>query len=194
MYLSLLAILAVPLFWSPLATHRLFAEVLAWQRTQIAVDNAAIRLGRLDREWTEFMERGRRRLEHLEKLHHPLHLCARVPQTMAACRSQDEAIERLLTATARWWEAEAARRWGVAPGRALEEGRRLGIPLRLAGRPPLPPVRRTPCPLCRLKVRWKWQRRPWRTSVGAGRDGSFTVILESSLESAGGYRLREGAP
>src|SRR5688500_15327370 len=98
MQISLLILVSLPLLFSPLLTYRIYDKALSWERTQIAVDNAAIVIGKKDKELFNYLIASNRILHALEMAHHPLHFCARVPLTTAFCISEDLVLEAQITA------------------------------------------------------------------------------------------------
>ena len=71
----LLLIFSIPFALSPLWTHQLFQSAFEWEREQIAVDNAGIKLGQLDRDLFNWLVKANRMLRAMELVHHPLHPC-----------------------------------------------------------------------------------------------------------------------
>ena len=126
---SLLSALVV----APLRTVRIYRDAEAWETRQIAVDNAAIRLGQSDRGVFRSLREAHRIAMALEAIHHPLHACARAVVTTGECFEPDLAIEAEIEAFHRTTEgaARAMWRWGEVglPSLALESLRRPEIPL-----------------------------------------------------------------
>lgn len=189
MFISPFLILMTALVEWPLQTRQMFEALYQVHRTQIALDNGAIRLGRGERAYRKWVQRVNRKLEALELLHHGVHACARVPQTMAKCRPLDLALERKLKTLVLSGKAQLRSRWWGVAGRVRGEVKRLGVVAQLR-RPMRPPHRFGPCPTCHMKVRLNQTRPyPWK-SVLKGEGHPFRLVVQS-LENSYGIRTEE---
>jgi hypothetical protein len=151
LYLNLL----VTLLAAPLLTQSQFRLVWNAERRQIAVDNAAMVLGRHDREDLHSLEQATRLLAFYETVHHPIHLCARVPGPQApGCRGQDRLWEARLELAYHLAYQKARIHWQLAGGKAREEAMRLDADPLMLGRPSELPVSERLCPLCHLRIGW----------------------------------------
>jgi hypothetical protein len=155
-----------PLLLSPLWSQHVFHETYRLERAQIAVDNAGIVLGSADRQLFNRLVAANRMVRVLEAAHHPLHLCARVPQSAAACLDKDLALELELRSLQSSITEAARVAWVASLQRALSR-------IRLEGSRPLPPrrpsfpVREVLCPVCQMKAGWEVAQPAVHSTLGA---------------------------
>jgi hypothetical protein len=154
MLLLLLALTLTPIAVAPLMTHGLYGQAYRVEYRQIALDNAAIGLGRGQRAAFRYLAETNRKLRALEAVHHPAHACARLPQPTPACLAADRSAELAIRTLRNEAYAAAQIRWASARGQARTELGRWQVeatvhsPVRI----PVAPVR---CPLCGLDVFWE---------------------------------------
>ena len=136
---------------APLLTQKMAKGALEWERLQIEIDNAAIRLGQADRELFNFIESQNRRIQNLEKAHDVAHACVQKGGTAAlACIKLDMGLEVAINGLYSYTASTAQRRWmshGISAGArlaALGHGK--------LTRSPVLPFRPVRCPRCRLHV------------------------------------------
>ena len=105
------AVMGVVMLLAPLYTSNLYRNAVVWERLQIGMDNAAIALGKRDRDLLKFIQNQNKILSGLEVEHHIAHACAKAPPTAAECLPIDQAIEASIrnvaqftrTAATAWW-------------------------------------------------------------------------------------------
>lgn len=188
MSISFLIILSVILA-APWESRRIFYEAFRAERRQIAVDNAAIVIGRRDRELFRFLSASNRLLRGMEVAHHALHACARTPQGAAVCMDKDVAIELQIELVLRTTYETASVWWKSAAIAAESSARRLDEEVSLI-RPASPPLRKYVCPICGRAVQWEVEsgNRAIQTIVRDRFDGRFAARVRPY-----GISLRDGA-
>ena len=151
MPISVLALTFLPLFLAPLLTHEMFTRLEARQRQRIALDNAAIALGRAEREIWQNLVREEVSLRRQEILHHSVHEKAfSSPHAFALDQSLETALRAKYQLAS--WRARVA--WAAALGKAHAELERLGVPARIDRDPQFPFVEQR-CLRCGLAVAWR---------------------------------------
>jgi hypothetical protein len=153
MPLCLVAVMGAALFGSLGATHGRFQEIYRLERGLIALDNAAILLGRSAREVWKGLVRFNAWAEKAELAHHVAHVCARAPIAGSPCRAADQAWEAALASAHRLAGARAHLGWTQGRRDALIAARKLGVEV-TADRAPTPPIRSKRCSVCGLLTRW----------------------------------------
>lgn len=193
MYVSILAIL-IPLSLAPAMTWKIFCDVARQERSQIAVDNAAIVLGRADRDLFMDLSASNRILKQLDRIHHPLHVCARAASPGAMCVGHDLAIEREIMLMHQTIGKTAEARWRSNLRVALMELEKLKIPLVSVSRKTFP-VHPKRCPVCGLNSAWEInvEQRPFVTHFSAGSPACLAVVRLEGIcltdNSRWNYRL-----
>lgn len=142
MQIPLLIGLLLPLLSSPWWTHTVFGYAADWEHEQIAADNAAIVLGRKDRELLEYVESANRLLAMLDAVHDP----KLAPQIRALHRTVHAASQGM-------WRAnlvEAMSVWRAGGGAPRAVRRTMRVPLQ---------SRR--CRVCGVPIAWD----PWRDAL-----------------------------
>jgi len=194
-------VLLLPLLVALEGTAEIFLLAYDRESKQIALDNAAIRLGQGDSKVMNQLIEGNRALQSLELMHHPFHTCAKIPgPTQPGCQASDEslelAIQQLQTSigkgTELLWRLNRIAAW-AATGKWRDQ-----VQLQSMNSVPIEAIR---CPLCRLESGWKLQVLPSelvsRWSV-LGVSLQTYVKLEGESISPGGaswtYSLRTNRP
>lgn len=154
MSISLFVSLIIILVSAPLLTHQLFSGSFERQKNKIALDNAAILLGRRDRSTFNFIARSNRVADFLETIHHPIHLAARSglgsTQLMAQDLSLESAIRELHFSSQQFAKAN----WTGSLISANAEMHRLGSWLAQQRRSLVAPLIGKRCPVCHLEAYW----------------------------------------
>ncbi len=150
MPLCLLALVGVPLLLTLGTSHARFQELYALESDWIALDNAAIELGRSARAVWNGLQKANAEIRRLETRHHLVHACARVPATAIQCRTADLAAEGELALRHARAGVAAATAWRVGAERA-----RVQAPTALFSRLPLPPLQSVRCSVCGLPSEWE---------------------------------------
>ena len=178
------ALVLLPVLLAPWYTHRLYDRLHELEKAQIAVDNAAITLGRRERQMFRLLETAEKELRRMELAHHPLHVCG---QKDGRCRTADLALEAKMVAAHRAATVAAQALWTEA---ALEARARLAA-LDVVAQMPRPgraPFRERRCLLCLLPV--GWTLRPTETRVTAsGLVDARVVVRVRRREGSWDYRL-----
>lgn len=167
------------LLLAPLESLRLFRRTAEWQKAQVALDNAAIELGKRDRDLFRYVASANQVLAGLELLHHPLHLCARVPKTAPVCGPKDLALEAKIQTVRLETYRAASLSWTGNGVRALSQ---LGTYRVSASRTGRVPLRSVVCALCRRAVLWEVERPAATLSVFRAR---HPRVLESGVRLVG---------
>jgi len=153
MSFSFLCGLLIFLLSVPLWNFEIYRKAWQWEARQIAADNAVIRWGKADRQMARYLESSNKMVRALELIHHPLHLCAKVPATMPECLPKDEGIELELKQMHE--AAGRAARWlwrrGTAEGREAVLNEKI---LRLV-RSDEPPIQEEACHVCGGHYFWR---------------------------------------
>lgn len=177
---------------APLWTSHLFRSVYSWERRQVAVDNAAIILGRSDRKSFTDLSRLNRTIEAMEVEHHLLHACAR-SNTPAApeCALADAQLERVMENLHRVGGEMARAQWRLGQVRASAETRQFGVTMDVPDRPAEIPIGERKCAACALSLYWERSesRRALHYAVRARGDDSPPVTTGVELT---GRSLRDG--
>lgn len=155
MSISFVSFLLILFLAVPLWNFEIYRKAWLWEANQIAADNAAIRWGKSDRQVLRYLEASNRLIRALELVHHPLHLCARVPVTAAECAPEDEAAEFELRALHRAAGEAARALWtrGTLSGLAAIPRDRVAI--RSYSRSEVPPIGEKRCRLCGGAYYWE---------------------------------------
>lgn len=183
MSIPLLMGLLLPLLAAPLATHRVFTAAFDRQKAQIASDNAAIVLAQGETRALDGLSAANRVAAAWEKVHHPLHACARIPWTRARCEPLDLAVERRLAALHAAALVAARSAWRAAMVAARAEAGRLGVPLARVAAPEAPPIRAERCAVCGQVPYWEIERGavPLRAIVVPAGPGAGTIATRVQL-------------
>ncbi len=137
------------------ASHSLFLSLEKKETGVIALDNAAIRLGRNGRAVWKALHRANKELEVLENLHHPAHLCARLPIPNASCAALDQKLEMILRSKVEFIRAQSQVNWKAGSEQASLEAsqlkRQVGVHRALSL-----PIQRVRCGTCGLDHAWEF--------------------------------------
>lgn len=177
-----------PLLLAPAWTYRVFSEAERFERRQIAVDNAAIELGRGDRAALRTLEEGQRRIRVLERAHHLVHFCARVPETAPACAAEDRALEAGIRVYSLALRVRAQAAWVASLARARKALTGIGNRAGVLGRAVVLPLRPRRCSVCGGDAGWELAEPPplrWRVLSPGEREAE--VWAELSRDSAGSW-------
>lgn len=145
----------------------MFLKAFRWEKRQIAVDNAAIKLGQGDRTVFNEIRTLNKILRGFEISHHPAHACRKSPK----CKPVDELFEQLIETTREIGFMSAMLRWGESFASARTEyektlseysknldsdfSNKRPTTLVIRGRPSDVPLRDERCKICRRKVYWE---------------------------------------
>ncbi|MBY0371542.1 hypothetical protein K2X33_12710 [bacterium] len=196
MSLCFFSLMAGPLLLSLGWMQLRFTELYNWERSLIALDNAAVVLGRAERSVLGDLAKANRELQHRDLAHHPWHACARVPATAAKCLPVDRTAEQALSAVWHRHWAQAVARWRQAEGEARLQT--VGAPGKVDwSRSALPPVRPRRCSQCGAWTGWerveapptqvvlRWESRVQRLAVRVQGQWQHEPLRYSVREVAG---------
>ncbi len=162
--------LMVPLFLAPLWTHQIMNLSFLRQRTFLALDNAAILLGREDRLVFNFLLKSNRFIAGLEKIHHPIHAIVRAGGASPNLVAQDAALEIVINQSHKGAIVYSTGIWKIAELKILTELRRMGTSLLNLKRETKVPVVGVRCPICFLEARWEINSRNANTYLQVKKD------------------------
>ena len=141
---------------SPLLSQSQFRAVFDWERRQIALDNAAITLGRGEREIFRQLRQTNQTVAGLELEHHSVHQCARTLTPAAgACGLADEAIEEAIREVHQSAYENASRQWAAKLHDALTEAAKLSPGNISVTRRETVPIQEVRCSMCGQAVAWE---------------------------------------
>lgn len=155
MSISILYPLITVMVLAPLWSHQIFRDSFERQKMKIAIDNAAISIGRGDRQIFNFVENSNKAIKALEAIHHPIHLAVRSGMASPQLASQDLALEISLKELHLTTRKLAETKWMSSTLLAGSEVGRLGVYLNGIQRSKTCPLNGTRCPICNLEVYWK---------------------------------------
>jgi hypothetical protein len=153
-----LFVAALILFNAPVLTHEVFQLIHDKEMAVIAMDNAAIKVGQLDRSNFNKLMGTNRLISSLEKLHHVFHAIALSKTASPQAVLQDRIMEREILFLHGSIKKVADYFWGQG---ALVVERELGkfkVPLIDFSRKKIVPLHEVKCPICRLAVFWEVDR------------------------------------
>lgn len=180
MSISLFASLITILALTPLWTHQLYLTSFNRQKTMIALDNAAIVLGRQDRMTLNFVEKANETIKLIELIHHPIHFAVvsgiASPQVVA----QDVSLEATLKEIHFTSRRVADVKWASSLSSAIAEVGRLGTEVIQHQRGLTSPLIKKRCAICNLDTFWL---------VDANRTDSFLRVKSGDWISAVWVRL-----
>jgi len=182
---------------APWQSRGIFCDIFRVERKQIAVDNAAITLGRRDREIFRFLSASNRILRRIEVVHHALHFCARTPTGLAKCLAKDILVERQMEAFLQGIYGTASAMWLAARLDAISTAAELYETV-VISRPITLPVKALRCPICQRPNRWEWRLDDSITAEVRDVGGDVTPVRirmsGASIASGDGwnYVLEEG--
>jgi len=152
----LFLVLASVFAGAPLWAMQLWSIVWEEEQAQIAVDNAAIVLGRGDRALLNELVGVNRKLRALEVEHHVAHHCAQIPSpAKAGCEATDRALELTLRALRLAAYERAQLAWRESEFKAFAEAKRLKNRISIDERSIRPPLRSIRCAECQLDIFWE---------------------------------------
>ena len=96
MFIPIFMILLTPLATGVISLAHLYNLELSWQKKQILLDNAAIRLGRNDLTVFNELEKDRTKLVALHEKYHSFLACSLVPATALNCAKVANLLRRLI--------------------------------------------------------------------------------------------------
>lgn len=149
-----LLVIATVLAMAPFLSREIYVEMYRLEKRTIAVDNAAILIGRTDRAMTAFLAKSNLAMRAADLFHDLLHVCAKNPKTAAICVDKDMAMERQLAFVHSRLYDVAKSMWVAGSARARIEMARLGVVGHI-DRARLPPIHSKHCPLCWLAITWE---------------------------------------
>ncbi len=155
MSISVLAALVTILGLAPVWTHELFNNSFLRQKTTIALDNAAIILGRQDRTTLNFLVKANRTVSLMEVIHHPIHLAVVMGIATPNLIAQDVSLERAISEIHKGAKTIANVNWARASLMANSELRRFGISVVQKQRAERAPLIEKNCPVCHLGSHWE---------------------------------------
>ena len=154
MLVSILMMGLLVLWEAPLFSYLRFKELYRWEENQIFTDNAAILVGKQDRELLTFIVKSNQMLNVWHHFHHIAHACALVPHTAPACKPKDFFLETqipllhqalFVRAQGGWKAGQLTLRTYLAANQILGRVDRL----------PALPLKSVTCPLCGLVKAWE---------------------------------------
>lgn len=155
MSISILYPLITVMVLAPLWSHQIFRESFERQKMKIAIDNAAILIGRGDRQIFNFVENSNKAIKALEAIHHPIHLAVRSGMASPQLASQDLVLELSLKELHLTTRKLAETKWISSTMLVGSELGRLGGYLKGIQRSKTCPLNGRRCPICNLELYWK---------------------------------------
>lgn len=150
-FFSLIMILVA----APYMTHQMFSESYSHQTTQIALDNAAIKLGQKDRSTLNFIESSNRLIKLIERFHDPVHLAVNSGAGTSYLVAQDQIFESSIKEIHSGALEVASLRWLESFLSANGELHRLKRSLLQKKRANKVPLMSKRCPVCGREVLWE---------------------------------------
>lgn len=144
----------IPLFISPVFILLIFQTVFQIEKNQIALDNAAIMMGRQDRDLFRIIENTNKLLKKIEKKHHYLHACALIspdPRVRVICQTQDRAIELEMSLLIEKTRFQSQYLWFLSRSKGIAEANKLNVHIDSIKRETSAPIRFEECPFCHKK-------------------------------------------
>ena len=179
MSFSIFVAVIIPFVLAPLWTHELFKGSFERQKAIIALDNAAILIGREDRDLFEFLKNTNSIVEGLEKIHHPIHLALRMGALDPKLKLQDIGLETLIRELHSEAEVVSKVRLSKSPLVAFSEFRRMQVAGQIIQRAKKVPVFEVKCSLCHLWVKWEPIPELLKTQIEVINDGVAEVLSVS---------------
>jgi hypothetical protein len=171
MSFSIFVAVITPFVLAPLWTHELFKGSFERQKAIIALDNAAILIGREDRDLFNFLKNTNSIVEGIEKIHHPIHLALRMGALDPKLKLQDIGLETLIREMHSEAEVISNVRWSKSPMVAFSEFRRMQVAGQIIQRANKVPVVEVKCSLCHLFVKWVPNLQLLKTHIEVISDG-----------------------
>lgn len=155
MSFSIFISVLIPFFLAPFWTHELFKDSFEGQKSIIALDNAAILIGKGDRDLFNFIKKTNSFVTGIEKIHHPVHLAIRMGAIEPKLKAQDLGLETLIREIHSNTAAISNIRWSKSSFTALSEFQRLGISGNILERATRVPIVGLECSVCHLFSKWE---------------------------------------
>ena len=156
MSLLILIALSTPLLLSPFYTHLLFQDLYEREREQIAIDNSAIELGKGEKKFFNMVASFNQWLLALEKVHHPIHLCAKTPSpAAAACKVFDHSLEVSLKVILSQMTAVLKTSWQALIPLTKQKALLLQKQVCRIDHSTLFPIEQKKCPICERYTAWQ---------------------------------------
>lgn len=155
MSIPLFISLTISLVLAPLWSHQLLKGTFSKERKIIAMDNAAILLGRSERETFSFLRRVNEAISNLEAVHHIIHPLLVLGTVSPEIVAQDGKLESLIDELHKGSLKVAKFNWSMGKHQAEAELLRMGVPLFEIRREDNLPVREIVCPICHLNSFWE---------------------------------------
>jgi hypothetical protein len=169
----------------------LYYREFDWQKTQILLDNVAIRLGQNDLNLVKELEREKKEIENLHQKYHQSLACSLVPPTAIACGNLAKALRASIRGLNVISGFKAKSCWVRGTSIAQSE---LGLttPKLNLKRAPVLSLKQTYCPVCRevhgLTITDLSQTKSQLVETG-GRSLSVSVSLVNEAPRKWNYRL-----
>jgi hypothetical protein len=174
----------------PMLSSAMYSEIEEYEKRTIALDNAAIRLGRRDRNLFRMVDSAATKIRALETTHHALHACARVPSpSYFKCRAADLAIERTIAGLIDALRASVTAAWRFNSARTREELWRGDWRRPEITRETIAPVRFERCPVCGLAARVILEPKRMPTRIEGKHYGDSRIGVRFIRETNWNYRL-----
>lgn len=172
-------------------TQSSFRQLWLRERTQVAVDNAAIVLGRAVEEMLHSMEETNSELRILDIEHHELHFCARNIFTALECFPMDKAMEVEISLLSSSANVELSLLWQKAASKANMEASLLRNLIEVV-RLPVPPIHLVKCLICGSPHHFSFDQKraiTWIHAISAGNSSEGVKIQWSKESGKWLYRL-----
>jgi hypothetical protein len=147
MFISFFLAITTPMIFGAAWVAELYYRELEWQRTQIVLDNTAIRLGQSDLNLVQELERDRKEITNLHQKYHKSLACSLVPPAAIGCGKLAKALRASIRGLNLISGFKAKKSW--ARGTSIAE-RELGLTtpnLHLKRAPGLS-LKQNHCPAC----------------------------------------------
>ena len=198
MSISILFLAILGLAIAPFWTHQMFNDSYLRQLTQIAMDNAAIKLAQQDRVTLNLIETSNNLMTLLEKIHHPIHLAIASGMGSAQLLVQDKALEASIKEIHSNTFFIANWKWSESFLTAVGEMTRLGVILSNKKRLSRPPIFSKRCSLCYRENFWaidSSQTNSWLKGIKNSWSPAIWIKLRSYSDitrTQWNYHLKDG--
>ncbi|NBT57904.1 hypothetical protein EBT16_03875 [bacterium] len=190
MFVPLFLTFMSPLIFGVVWLAQLYKLELAWQKTQIVLDNAAIHLGRNDCEMVRALEKDRRRLWTLHQNYHRSLACSLIPATAPACSKLAEALRVLIRVKNVESFKQAQLSWQNGTRMALKEIQGEVSSARLV-RVETPALTQTRCHSCAESLGWQLTSLPQtRSQLVEGSNTQISTSVSILREENGKWNYR----
>jgi hypothetical protein len=189
MLIPFLISLLPSLVMGPAWVFEIYQAEIQWQKTQIGLDNAAILLGRNDRDLMNDVFESEARLKNLHKILHKALSCSLVPATATPCQMASRKTQLLIKALILKTKAVAQLKWVRGEANARGNLIRQKINFTLT-RSSFWPGKLHTCPFCHLGTHWAEDIGKLKSELRSVRYPSSAVKVAALKTSKGDWSYR----